>query len=151
MTTTTPTSPGVQSTARRSAALVIALCWLIVVFDGYDLIVYGTTIPSLLAEPGWHLTPGTAGTIGSLAFVGMLVGALTAGSLADRLGRRRTIIGCVAWFSVFTGLCGLAASPEMFGGLRFLAGLGLGGLVPSANALTSEFVSTRRRSVDLDR
>jgi AAHS family benzoate transporter-like MFS transporter len=77
----------------------------------------------------------------------MLVGALTAGSLADRLGRRRTIIGCVAWFTVFTGLCGLATSPEVFGGLRFLAGLGLGGLVPSANALTSEFVSTQRRSV----
>lgn len=151
MTVTTSTvsapAPVVRPTARRSAALVIALCWLIVVFDGYDLIVYGTTIPSLLAEPGWGLTPGTAGTIGSLAFVGMLVGALTAGSLADRLGRRRTIIGCVAWFTVFTGLCGLASSPEAFGALRFLAGVGLGGLVPSANALTSEFVSTRRRSV----
>jgi MFS transporter, AAHS family, benzoate transport protein len=134
-------------TRRRSAALVIALCWLIVVFDGYDLIVYGTTIPALLAEPGWGLTPATAGTIGSLAFVGMLVGALTAGNLADRLGRRRTIIGCVAWFSVFTGLCGIASSPEVFGALRFLAGLGLGGLVPSANALTAEFVPSRLRSV----
>lgn len=147
MATTTATAPVARPTGRPSAALVIALCWLIVVFDGYDLIVYGTTIPSLLAEPGWHLTPGAAGTIGSLAFVGMLVGALAAGSLADRLGRRRTIIGCVAWFTVFTGLCGLATSPEMFGALRFLAGVGLGGLVPSANALTSEFVSTRRRSV----
>jgi MFS transporter, AAHS family, benzoate transport protein len=147
MTLTTSPPPVAHLTGRRSAALVIALCWLIVVFDGYDLIVYGTTIPSLLAEPGWRLTPATAGTIGSLAFVGMLVGALTAGSLADRLGRRRTIIGCVAWFTVFTGLCGLATSPEVFGGLRFLAGLGLGGLVPSANALTSEFVSTQRRSV----
>jgi len=136
-----------QRPTTRPAALVIALCWLIVVFDGYDLIVYGTTIPSLLAEPGWNLTPGTAGTVGSLAFGGMLVGALTAGNLADRIGRRRTIIGCVAWFTVFTGLCGLAGSPEMFGALRFVAGVGLGGLVPSANALTSEFVSTRRRSV----
>lgn len=147
MATTTAPAPALLPTCRRSAALVIALCWLIVVFDGYDLIVYGTTIPSLLAEPGWNLTPGTAGTIGSLAFVGMLVGALTAGSLADRLGRRRTIIGCVAWFTVCTGLCGIATSPEAFGALRFLAGLGLGGLVPSANALTSEFVSARRRSV----
>lgn len=147
MATTTAPAPVLPETARRSAALVIALCWLIVVFDGYDLIVYGTTIPSLLAEPGWGLTPGTAGTIGSLAFVGMLVGALTAGTLADRFGRRRTIIACVAWFTVFTGLCGFAASPEAFGVLRFLAGVGLGGLVPSANALTSEFVSPRRRSV----
>ena len=130
MATSTAPAPVAHPTGQRSAALVIALCWLIVVFDGYDLIVYGTTIPALLAHPGWELTPATAGTIGSLAFVGMLVGALTAGSLADRLGRRRAIIGCVAWFTVFTGLCGFSTSPEVFGVLRFLAGLGLGGLVP---------------------
>ena len=135
------------STNTRRLALVIALCWAIVVFDGYDLIVFGTTIPSLLTEPGWNLTPGTAGTVGSLAFVGMLVGAVTAGNLADRLGRRRTVIGCLTWFTVFTVLCGVATSPETFGALRFVAGLGLGGLVPSVNALTSEFVPARRRSV----
>ena len=106
MATITATAPVARPTGRRSAALVIALCWLIVVFDGYDLIVYGTTIPSLLAEPGWHLTPGTAGTIGSLAFVGMLVGELTAGILADRRGRRRTIMGFGEWFAVFCGVCG---------------------------------------------
>lgn len=143
-----PTSLVAPATAARtrSAGLVITLCWLIVVFDGYDLIVYGTTLPPLLAEPGWDLTPATAGTIGSLAFVGMLVGALAAGNLADRLGRRRTILGCVAWFSVFTALCAVATSPELFGVLRLLAGLGLGGLIPSANALTSEFVRDRARS-----
>ena len=131
---------------RRPAWLVIALCWLIVVFDGYDLIVYGATLPSLLAEPGWNLTPATAGTIGSLAFAGMLVGALGAGNLADRLGRRRTILASVAWFTLFTGLSGLAPNAFVFGLLRFVAGVGLGGLVPSANALTAEFVSPRLRS-----
>jgi AAHS family benzoate transporter-like MFS transporter len=141
----TPVLPRRKS-KRRPAWLVIALCWLIVVFDGYDLIVYGTTIPALLDERAWELTPATVGTIGSLAFAGMLVGALLAGNLADRLGRRRTILGCIAWFTVFTGLCGFAPTPETFGALRFVAGLGLGGLVPSANALTSEFVSNRLRS-----
>lgn len=130
----------------RPAWLVTLLCWLIVVFDGYDLIVYGTTIPPLLKEPGWHLTPATAGFVGSLAFAGMLVGALGAGYLADRLGRRRTILWCTAWFSVFTALCAVAPGPESFGLFRFIAGVGLGGLVPSANALTAEFVSRRHRS-----
>src|SRR6478736_3002714 len=125
---------------RRPAWLVILLCWLIVVFDGYDLIVYGTTIPPLLKEPGWRLTPASAGFIGSLAFAGMLVGALGAGYLADRLGRRRTIIWCTVWFSVFTALCAVAQTPESFGAFRFVAGLGLGGLVPSANALTAAFI-----------
>lgn len=130
----------------RPAWVVTLLCWLIVVFDGYDLIVYGTTIPHLMKEPGWELSASTAGLIGSLAFAGMLVGALGAGHLADRLGRRRTILWSTAWFSVFTALCAVAPSPEVFGLFRFLAGLGLGGLVPSANALTAEFVRMRSRS-----
>jgi AAHS family benzoate transporter-like MFS transporter len=133
--------------ARRTAFLVTALCWVIVVFDGYDLIVYGTVLPKLLDEPGWHLTKSTAGLLGSLAFLGMLVGAVLAGTAADRLGRRRTILVCTAWFSVFTALCAFATTPEAFGVLRFLAGVGLGGLVPSASALASEFVGPRERPV----
>jgi AAHS family benzoate transporter-like MFS transporter len=131
----------------HAASLVTALCWLVVVFDGYDLIVYGTVLPSLLSEPGWHLSKSTAGLLGSLAFAGMLIGAVLAGTLADRLGRRRTILLCTAWFSAFTALCAAAPGPELFGLLRLLAGLGLGGLVPSANALVAEFVGTRNRSV----
>ena len=137
----------VTTSRTRSPLAVIALCWLIVVFDGYDLIVYGTTIPALLEEPGWSLTPEGAGRIGSLAFAGMLIGAMSGGAIADRFGRRRTIVASVLWFSLFTGLCGWASGPEVFGLLRFLGGLGLGALVPSANALTAEFVGDRWRSV----
>lgn len=147
MATTPLNPPNLATTLRtRPAWLVTLLCWLIVVFDGYDLIVYGTTIPALLDEPSWALTPATAGFVGSLAFAGMLVGALGAGYLADRLGRRRTILWCTLWFSLFTALCAVATSPEVFGLFRFVAGLGLGGLVPSANALTAEFVSRKHRS-----
>jgi AAHS family benzoate transporter-like MFS transporter len=143
---TTPLLDRTPSVRTRPAWVVTLLCWLIVVFDGYDLIVYGTTLPNLLHEKGWGLTPTTAGFIGSLAFAGMLVGALGAGLLADKLGRRRTILWAALWFSLFTALCAFAPSPEVFGLFRFLAGLGLGGLVPSANALTSEFVSRKHRS-----
>ncbi|OXM65132.1 aromatic acid/H+ symport family MFS transporter [Amycolatopsis thermalba] len=132
---------------RNVAPLVTALCWVVVVFDGYDLIVYGTVLPQLLTEPGWNLTSSTAGLLGSLAFLGMLLGALLAGRLADALGRRRTILACTAWFSVFTALCAIAPDPVVFGAFRLLAGLGLGGLVPSANALGSEFVPARSRSL----
>lgn len=143
---TTPLLDRTPSVRTRPAWVVTLLCWLIVVFDGYDLIVYGTTLPNLLQEKDWGLTPTTAGFIGSLAFAGMLIGALAAGLLADKLGRRRTILWATLWFSLFTALCAFAATPEIFGLFRFLAGLGLGGLVPSANALTSEFVSRKHRS-----
>ena len=129
---------------RRPAWLVVLLCWILVVFDGYDLIVYGTTLPHLQAE--WGLSAGAAGFVGSLAFAGMMVGALVAGYLADHLGRRNTILVCTALFSVFTAACAFATDQTMFGAFRFIAGIGLGGLVPSANALTAEFVRPRFRS-----
>ncbi len=122
------------------------VCWLLVVFDGYDLIVYGTVQSSLISETGWGLSKATAGTIGSMAFVGMMIGAIFAGRMADSWGRRRTILGCAVVFSIFTILCAFAPNPAVFGGLRLLAGIGLGGLVPSANALVAELVPAKWRS-----
>jgi AAHS family benzoate transporter-like MFS transporter len=130
----------------KQSALAVLVCWLLVVFDGYDLIVYGTVQSSLISETGWGLTKATAGTIGSMAFLGMMIGAIFAGRMADSWGRRKTIIGCAIVFSVFTILCALAPNAAVFGILRLLAGIGLGGLVPSANALVAELVPTKWRS-----
>ncbi|MER6135599.1 aromatic acid/H+ symport family MFS transporter [Streptomyces sp. NPDC001815] len=127
--------------------LVLAICGITVVADGYDVVVYGAVIPSLLHEPGWGLTPAGAGLIGSFALVGMLIGATTVGTLTDTLGRRRMLIGCLIWFSVMTGLCATATSPEVFGLFRFLAGLGLGGVLPTASALVGEYSHPRTRNL----
>jgi AAHS family benzoate transporter-like MFS transporter len=124
----------------------VLVCWLLVVFDGYDLIVYGTVQSSLIADTGWGLTKATAGTIGSMAFLGMMIGAIFAGRMADSWGRRRTILGCAIVFSLFTILCALAPNAPFFGAMRLLAGIGLGGLVPSANALVAELVPAKWRS-----
>ena len=127
--------------------LVLAICWVTVIADGYDVVVFGAVVPSLLQEPGWGLTPAGVGLIGSLAPIGMFVGSLVVGTLTDIVGRRRMLIGCVAWFSVLTGLLALADSPETFGLLRFLAGLGLGGVLPTATALAGEFAPMRVRNL----
>lgn len=132
--------------SRRQAFMAIFVCWLLVVFDGYDLIVYGTVQSSLLAETDWGLNAASMGTVGSMAFLGMLIGALVAGRLADALGRRRTILACAITFSVLTVACAFAPNAWVFGGLRLLAGIGLGGLVPSANAMVAELVPQRWRS-----
>ena len=81
-----------------------------------------------------------------MAFVGMMIGALVAGRVSDAIGRRKTIIACGVILSVFTGLCAVSTSPWMFGLLRLLAGLGLGGLVPSAHALAADVVPVRWRA-----
>lgn len=67
--------------------------------------------------------------------------------LADTLGRRRMLIGCLTWFSVMTGLCAIATSPEVFGVFRFLAGLGLGGVLPTATALSGEYSHPKARNL----
>ena len=126
--------------------MAVLVCWLLVVFDGYDLIVYGTVQSSLLAEPGWGLSAASLGTVGSMAFIGMMIGALFAGRIADSLGRRRTILACSISFSIFTIACAFAPNAWVFGALRLLAGIGLGGLVPSANAMVAELVPSKWRS-----
>lgn len=132
---------------RRSGLVVVVLCFLTIVFDGYDLIVYGSAVPSLLAEPGWGLGPAQVGAIGSYALVGMLIGALGAGVLTDRIGRRRIMLLGITWFSVMMLVCAVAPNPAVFGIVRFLAGLGLGGVIPSAIALTVEYAPRARRQL----
>lgn len=126
---------------------VIALCALVVVAEGYDLIVYGALLPSLLKEPGWGLTSSTAGTIGSMVYVGMLVGALVGGRLADHFGRRRFTVASVAWFMVWTAACALATAPLELAGFRLLAGIGMGAVVPAALALAKEHSPPGRTSL----
>ncbi|MFW0797497.1 aromatic acid/H+ symport family MFS transporter [Gordonia sp. CPCC 205515] len=132
-------------TTNRRATIALLVCWAFVIFDGYDLIVYGNVISHL--QDDWGISASTAGTLGSLAFLGMMVGAVVAGRISDHVGRRHAILGCAIVLSVFTVACAFATGPEMFGVFRFIAGLGLGGLVPTVNALAAELVPERRRAV----
>lgn len=139
------TAPAEKATS--AIWLVPLLCGLAVMFDGYDLIVYGTVVPALLAYEPWALSAEQVGVIGSYAIIGMLFGALLAGSVTDIIGRRKALLICVSWFSLFTALCGIAPSPELFSIFRFLAGIGLGGLIPVATALTLEYAPGHRRNI----
>lgn len=82
-----PTRVGGSITLPRAHVIAVIVCWLFVVFDGYDLIVYGNVISSLQDE--WGISASTAGTLGSLAFVGMMIGAVLAGRLSDAIGRKK--------------------------------------------------------------
>ncbi|NBA96621.1 aromatic acid/H+ symport family MFS transporter [Pseudomonas sp. R5(2019)] len=125
-------------------ARVLFWCAIIIIFDGYDLVIYGVVLPSLMAE--WGLTSLQAGALGSCALVGMMLGALFFGSLSDRIGRRKTIMMCVTLFSGVTAINGLAQSPEAFALCRFIAGLGIGGVMPNVVALMNEYAPKKSRS-----
>lgn len=129
--------------------LVIATCWATLLAEGYDIVSYGTVVPSLLQYGGWSLTPAQAGSIGSYAIIGMLFGALVVGTIGDLIGRRRALVLSISVFSVGMGLCAVAPTPEALGLFRFIAGLGLGGGMPTAIALTSEYAPPKWRAVSV--
>ncbi|WP_174492561.1 MFS transporter [Acinetobacter sp. Marseille-Q1623] len=123
---------------------VLIWCLLIIIFDGYDLVIYGVALPLLMQE--WGLSAVQAGMLASTALFGMMFGAMCFGTLSDKLGRKKTIMICVAIFSGFTFLGAFASNPIEFGILRFLAGLGIGGVMPNVVALMTEYAPKKIRS-----
>ncbi|MDQ0884216.1 MFS transporter [Peribacillus sp. V2I11] len=124
---------------------LLAWCFIIILFDGYDLVVYGTVVPVLTEE--WNLTSVEAGAMGSYGLFGMMFGAIFFGTLADRIGRKNVIAISLILFSLFTLLCGFANTPTMFSTFRFLAGLGLGGIMPNVIALLTDYAPKTMRSM----
>lgn len=135
-----------ESRPNHRGTLVAVICLVTVVFDGYDLIVFGTTIPSLLAYEPWSLDAAQLGVIAGYAMIGMLLGTLLSGFATDLLGRRRLFLACATWFSLCMLGCALAPSSWVFALFRLLSGIGLGGILPTAIALTVEFAPPNRRN-----
>jgi MFS transporter, AAHS family, benzoate transport protein len=128
----------------RYSGWVAPLCWTAVALEGFDLVVLGVVLPALLQEPGWGLTPNTASLVSVVGLVGVMLGAMAVGAISDIIGRRQTVVWTVIIFSVLTLACAFAPNPFIFGLLRFLAGLGLGGVLPTAIAMVNEFARTGR-------
>lgn len=142
--------PVPDPTDRRTRALtraVVALCTAAITVEGFDLIVYGVAMPSMLADSNLGLDKSLAGTLGSLVYLGMLIGAIVCGPLADRLGRRRLVLASGVIFTLFTVGCAVAAAPWQFGLFRLLAGIGMGGVMPSCVALAKEYAPRGRSAL----
>ncbi|MFI6878810.1 MFS transporter [Streptomyces sp. NPDC050400] len=137
-------TPPAARRGTRMAKLVFALCWLAVLFDGLDMFIYGSVLPHMLESKALGLDPDQAGDLGSYATFGMLIGALTAGTVSDRIGRKKMMVGCVTVFSLASGLCAIAPNVTTFGLGRTLAGIGLGGLLPTAISMVSDYAPRGR-------
>ncbi|CAG9614941.1 Gentisate transporter [Bacillus rhizoplanae] len=129
----------------RFHLLVFLWCVFAIAFDGYDIAMYGVGLPLMMQE--WNLTPVEAGVIGSYTLVGMMVGALVFSPLADTIGRKKVLAVCMFLFSVFTLLAGLASNPTFFTVMRFIAALGMGGIMPNVISLMTEYSPKKNRAL----
>jgi len=115
-----------------------ALCWLAMVLDGFDLVVLGAVIPTLLKTKDLGFDPGGATLAATLSLVGVGAGALFIAPLSDRFGRKRLLVACVLWFSLFTLAVTVAPNVAVFSAFRLLAGVGLGACLPAALAYMND-------------
>jgi len=122
---------------------VIVLCGLVALLDGFDLLAIGVAAP-VMAGP-LHIAPNQLGFVFSAALVGLMLGAFGLGPIADRYGRRRVLIYATATFGVFTLCTASAATLQQILLFRFLAGVGLGGSIPSFISLAAEYTPRSNR------
>lgn len=123
----------------------LILCFLVTAIDGLDTAAIGFIAPAL--REGWGLNTSDLGVVLGAALIGLMLGAFLVGPLADRFGRKRILLISVVCFGSFSLAAGFASDLHSLAVLRFLTGLGLGGAMPTAITLTSEYCPQRRRSL----
>jgi MFS transporter, AAHS family, 4-hydroxybenzoate transporter len=128
----------------RTRLLVALLCGLAVFCDGFDTQAIAYIAPALVSE--WHVNKTAFGPVFAASLGGLMVGALIFGSLSDRRGRKVGLTLSVIVFAVFSLLTARVDSVNALLVMRFLTGLGLGGVMPNAISLTSEYAPARIRS-----
>jgi benzoate transport len=148
MTDTRTLSLQAQLDARPFSVLqwrVVALCWLVNVLDGFDLLAISFAAPAIAKT--WQLDPQTLGIVFSSGLLGMTAGSLALGPMADRIGRRRMIVLATAVLGLSTLATAAAGSVGQLMALRAVTGLAIGALLPSLNTLVAEYAPDRRRNL----
>jgi AAHS family benzoate transporter-like MFS transporter len=151
MSVSTRPAVGPRRTPTAGGLWPIALCWLAVALDGFDLVVIGAVIPTISKSGDLGFTDASLTTASTMGLVGVGIGAVLIGPVTDRLGRRVTLISCIAWFSVLTIAVAFAPNVGTFITLRLLAGLGLGACLPIALTFMSEYSPARRNGTAMTR
>lgn len=129
-------------TQARRAFIAAALGWML---DSFDVMLYAIVLAALLTDPVLQLSNATAGILGSITLIAAAIGGIAFGVIADRLGRKKALMGAVLIYSVFTAACGLAQNVAQLAVFRILLGFGMGGEWATGAALVSETFPARHR------
>jgi benzoate transport len=122
----------------------IMVCTLINMMDGFDVLVIAFTVSSIAAE--WQLSATVVGLLLSAGPVGMAIGSLLLGPLADKHGRRNMILICLVIITAGMLLSGFTRDANQLTAMRLLTGIGIGGILPGLNTIVAEYSSLRWRS-----
>jgi benzoate transport len=125
----------------RVVAITVALCAL----DGFDVLAISFASPGIAHE--WQIDRAALGVVLSMELLGMGIGSILLGGLADRIGRRYTVLGCLLVMTLGMTMATSAHSVFDLSAWRVITGLGIGGMLASLNAIASEFANTRRRDL----
>lgn len=125
--------------------IAVLLAALSIVMDGFDGQLIGFAIPVIIKE--WGVSRGAFAPVVAAGLIGMAIGSASAGLFADRFGRRWAVIGSVLVFGTATSAIGLAPDLLTIASLRFIAGLGIGGALPTSTTTTAEFTPLRHRTL----
>ncbi|MEM0083785.1 MAG: MFS transporter [Candidatus Methanomethylicia archaeon] len=125
--------------------ILLVVCSLIYCFTAMNVMLIAAVLTPIIKDFGLEKDPFLSGILVSSGYVGMFLGALSCGILADHIGRRKTLIITTLTMSIFTALNAFARDPLTMIFLRFIAGIGLGGSLPQPGVYISEYVPAKYR------
>lgn len=131
----------------RLQIVVVALCIALNALDGFDVLAISFAAPGIAAE--WGVDKATLGIVLSMELLGMAAGSVLIGNVADRIGRRPTILGCLTVMTAGMFAATVASGVEMLSAIRFLTGIGIGGMLSSTSAMVAEFSNDKRRGLNV--
>lgn len=132
---------------RALQIVVVALCIALNALDGFDVLAISFAAPGIAEE--WGVDKATLGVVLSMELLGMAAGSVLIGNVADRIGRRPTILSCLVVMALGMYAATLATGVTALMAIRFLTGIGIGGMLSSTSAMVAEFSNDKRRGLNV--
>jgi benzoate transport len=131
----------------RRQTIAVVLCVMLNALDGFDVLSISFASPGISAE--WGIDRAVLGVVLSMELIGMAVGSIVIGGVADRLGRRPVALGSLAIMAIGMALATTTHGVGTLSAFRLLTGLGIGGMLATINAAVAEFSNARRRNLSV--